>query len=132
MKSFAVIRADTSLKVHTTLLDLRRYGRMVFADPPKSMSPDYADEILGKVINRPLKNKCSSAAVVSLNTVPSVAIGKLTKIHPPAHVVIVSSKHDIYDELVENFEILPDFEARKHLLIRNEEEVNIQEVAANY
>ncbi|KAF5423389.1 MAG: hypothetical protein C00003105_00597 [ANME-2 cluster archaeon HR1] len=132
MKSFAVIRADTNLKVHTTLLDLRRYGRIVFAGPPKSMSPDYADEILGKVINRPLKNKCNSAAVVSLNTIPSVAIGKLTKIHPPAHVVIVSSKHEIYDELVENFEILPEFEARKPIMIHGEEEVNVQEITADY
>jgi len=132
MKSFAVIRADTNLKVHTTLLDLRRYGRIVFAGPPKSMSPDYADEILGKVINRPLKNKCNSAAVVSLNTIPSVAIGKLTKIHPPAHVVIVSSKHEIYDELVENFEILPEFEGRKPIMIHSKEEVNVQEIAADY
>ena len=132
MKSFAVIRADTNLKVHTTLLDLRRYGRIVFAGPPKSMSPDYADEILGKVINRPLKNKCNSAAVVSLNTIPSVAIGKLTKIHPPAHVVIVSSKHEIYDELVENFEILPEFETRKPIMIHGEEEVNVREISADY
>ena len=123
MKSFAVIRADTNIKIHTTLLDLRRYGRMVFDGPPKSMSPDYADEILGSVIKRPLKNKCNSAAVVSLNTIPSVAIGKLTKIHPPAHVVIVSSKHDIYNELVENFEILPDFEVRRQGLLNNRQEV---------
>jgi hypothetical protein len=122
MKSFAVIRADTNVKIHTTLLDLRRYGRMVFTGPPKSMSPDYADEILGKVINRPLRNRCQSAAVVSLDTIPSVAIGKLTKIHPPAHVVIVSSKHDIYNELVENFEILPEFEIRRQQVLHDSEE----------
>jgi len=67
MKSFAIIRADSPIKVHTTLLDLRRYGQMVFSGPPKSISPDYADEILGKVMNRPLKNKCYAAALVSLD-----------------------------------------------------------------
>ena len=41
MKSFAVIRADNNIKVHTTLLDLRRYGQMVFSGQPKCISPDY-------------------------------------------------------------------------------------------
>lgn len=113
MKSFAVVRADSTLKVHTALLDLRRYGRMVFAGTPKYISPDYADEILTRVVRRPLKNKCYSAAVVPLNTTPSVAIGKLSKIHPPAHVVIVSSKHDIFDELKNNVGNFPEFEIRK-------------------
>lgn len=117
MKSFAVIRADNPMKVHTALLDLRRYGRMVFAGPPKSIPPDYADEILTKVIKCPLKNKCYAAALVTLNTSPSVAIGKLSKIHPPAHVIIVSSKHDVYDELVKNVDIFPEFEIRKQDVI---------------
>lgn len=114
MKSIAVVRADSNLKVHTALLDLRRYGRIVFAEPPKTLAPEYADDILTSVLNCPLKNKCSAAAVVLLNTSPSVAIGKLSKIHPPAHVVIVSSKHDIYDELAKNVELFPDFEVHKN------------------
>ena len=54
MRSFAVIRADSTIKVHTTLLDLRRYGQMVFSGQPKSISSDYADEILRKVMKRPV------------------------------------------------------------------------------
>ncbi len=119
MKSFAIIRADSPIKVHTTLLDLRRYGQMVFSGPPKSISPDYADEILGKVMNRPLKNKCYAAALVSLNTSPSVAIGKLTTIHPPAHVVIVSSQHEVFEELGKNINILPEFSQRDNEMLQN-------------
>lgn len=131
MKSFAIIRADNHLKVHTTLLDLRRYGRMVFSEPPKSISPDYADEILGKVMKRPLKNKCYAAALVSLNTSPSVAIGKLTKIHPPAHVVIVSSQHEVFEELGKNINILPEFSQRDNEMQENNKKKN-QEIAAYY
>ncbi|TFH46134.1 MAG: DUF356 domain-containing protein [ANME-2 cluster archaeon] len=129
MKSIAVVRADSNSKVHTTLLDLRRYGHMVFAEQPKIITPEYADDILISVLRCPLKNKCSAAAVVILNTSPSVAIGKLSKIHPPAHVVIVSSKHDIYDELMENIELFPDFEVRKEQL---DQRVQTQELLAAY
>lgn len=131
MKSFAIIRADNQLKVRTTLLDLRRYGRMVFSGPPKSISPDYADEILGKVLNRPLKNKCYAAALVSMNTSPSVAIGKLTKIHPPAHVVIISSQHEVFEELGHNINILPEFSKRENEILQNNEKKN-QEIAADF
>lgn len=129
MKSIAVVRADSNSKVHTTLLDLRRYGRMVFAEPPKIITPEYADDILTSVLKCPLKNKCSAAAIVLLNTSPSVAIGKLSKIHPPAHVVIVSSKHEIYDELMQNIEVFPEFEVRKEQL---DQQAKTQEVMAAY
>jgi len=46
MESFAVIRADSAIKVHTALLDLRRYGKIEFSDVPKLISSDYADDIL--------------------------------------------------------------------------------------
>ncbi|NIA02994.1 MAG: DUF356 domain-containing protein [Nitrospirae bacterium] len=129
MKSIAVVRADSNSKVHTTLLDLRRYGRMVFAEQPKMITPEYADDILTSVLKCPLKNNCSAAAVVILKTSPSVAIGKLSKIHPPAHVVIVSSKHDIYDELMQNIEVFPDFEIRKEQL---DQQAQTHEVLASY
>ena len=60
-------------------------------------------------MKRPLKNKCYAAALVSLNTSPSVAIEKLTKIHPPAHVVIVSSRHEVFEELEGNIDVMPEF-----------------------
>lgn len=123
MQSFAVIRADNITKVHTTLLDLRRYGRMVFAGPPKTIAPEYADTILSSVLKCPLRNNCCAAAIVLLNTSPSVAIGKLSKIHPPAHVVIVSSKHEIYPELMINIDMLPDFEVRREQIDRDSQKV---------
>ncbi|MDF1556829.1 MAG: DUF356 domain-containing protein [ANME-2 cluster archaeon] len=113
MKSFAVIRADSAVKVHTALLDLRRYGRIAFAGVPKFISSDYADDILTAVLSTPLRNRCHSAAVVSLTTIPSEAIGKLSKIHPPAHIIIISPKHEIFNELKDSIDIFPDFKVKK-------------------
>jgi hypothetical protein len=129
MESFAVIRADSAIKVHTALLDLRRYGQMVFSDVPKLISSNYADDILTEVLCTQLRNKCHSAAVVSLKTVPSVAIGKLSKIHPPAHVIIISPQYNIFEELKNNIASFPRFEIHKSRPLE-ESEHTIQEAIA--
>lgn len=129
MESFAVIRADSATKVNTALLDLRRYGRMVFSDVPKYITPDYADEILTEVLSTRLRNKCHSAAVVPLQTIPSVAIGKLSRIHPPAHVIIISPKYDIFEELKSEITNFPKFEVRK-TVPSEESEQPVQEAMA--
>ncbi|MCL7413760.1 MAG: DUF356 domain-containing protein [ANME-2 cluster archaeon] len=127
MESFAVIRADSATKVNTALLDLRRYGRMVFSDVPKYITADYADEILTEVLSTQLRNKCHSAAVVPLKTIPSVAIGKLSRIHPPAHIIIISPKYDVFEELKSEISSFPKFEVHKPVPLE-ESEQPVQEV----
>jgi hypothetical protein len=47
---------------------------------------------------------------VELDNNAGAAISKLRKIHPPAHVVIVSPRHEVYDELMDKSELYPEFE----------------------
>lgn len=112
MKSFAVIRAENSGKVNVALRDLVRYGHMSFDDSPKKMDPRQADKVLTEVMHTPLKNTCGSAAVVPLGEQASVAIGRLKKIHPPAHVIIVSPRHSTYSHLVQNIRKMPEMDLR--------------------
>jgi hypothetical protein len=56
----------------------------------------------------PLKKACRAAALVSLNDDPGVAIDVLGRIHPPEHVIIVSSRHEIYAKITECIGGLPD------------------------
>ena len=110
VKAFAVIRGDNSDKVNVALHDLEHYGRMRFASKPKRIEPTYADNLLVSVAGVPLKASCNSAALVELDNNAGSAISKLRKIHPPAHVVIVSPRHDIYEELMDKSELYPEFE----------------------
>jgi hypothetical protein len=110
VKSFAVIRGDNSDKVNVALHDLEHYGRMRFASKPKRIEPTFADNLLVSVAGVPLKARCNSAALVELDNNAGSAISKLRKIHPPAHVVIVSPRHDVYEELMDNSEMYPEFE----------------------
>ncbi len=78
---------------------------MSYANVPKRLEPSFADSILVNVMKSPLKGGCVAAAVVPLMDSASAAIGRLKKIHPPAHVIIVSPRHEIYhDYFTERFE----------------------------
>lgn len=110
MNSMAVVRGDDTSKVKIALCDLVRYGHMTFADRARKLEPTFADNILIHIMKSPLKAGCSAAAIVPLVDHASIAIGRLRKIHPPAHVIIVSPRHEIYHELVNYVDILPEID----------------------
>ncbi|HEY9207089.1 MAG TPA: DUF356 domain-containing protein [Candidatus Methanoperedens sp.] len=108
INSLAVVRADDIAKVKTALCDLVRYGHLNFADKARRLEPAFADNILIHVMKSPLRTCCEAASIVPLTDEPSAAIGRLRKIHPPAHVIIVSPRHEIFHELVNYVDILPE------------------------
>lgn len=108
--SFAVVRADDISKVKTALCDLVRYARLNFSDKARKLEPVFADNILIRVMKGPLKASCGAASIVPLDEEASAAIGRIRKIHPPAHVIIVSPRHDIFYELIEYIDILPEMD----------------------
>ena len=110
MNSMAVVRADDASKVKIALYDLIRYANLTFSDEARRLDPTFADNILTHIMKSPLRACCSSAAIVPLEDQASVAIGRLRKIHPPAHVIIVSPRHEIYHELVNYIDILPEID----------------------
>jgi hypothetical protein len=110
MNSMAVVRADDASKVKIALYDLVRYANFTFSDKARKLEPSFADNILTHIMKSPLRACCSCAAIVPLEDQASVAIGRLRKIHPPAHVIIVSPRHEIYHELVNYVDILPEID----------------------
>ncbi|MFZ2497343.1 MAG: DUF356 domain-containing protein [Methanosarcina sp.] len=110
MKSFALVRADDSDKVKIALHDLERYGHIQFSATPKCIEPNFADELLVNVMGVSLKSKCNSAALVELNNHAGAAISRLKKIHPPAHIIIISPRHKMFEELAGKFPKYPEFD----------------------
>ena len=108
VESFAVIRADSKEKLEMSIKNLSVEGAMSFRDNPKAILPNYADRILEEVMNTKVKNTCSSSALIPLLNRPSDAINKLKEIRPPAHIIIVTPRYEIYDELIEMLEVLKD------------------------
>ncbi len=110
INSLAVIRADDISKVKTALCDLVRYARLTFADKARRLEPAFADNILIHVMKSPLRTCCEAASIVPLVDEASAAIGRIRKIHPPAHVIIVSPRHEIFHELINYVDILPEID----------------------
>ncbi len=110
INSLAVVRADDISKVKTALCDLVRYAHLNFADKARRLEPAFADNILIHVMKSPLRTCCEAASIVPLTDEASAAIGRLRKIHPPAHVIIVSPRHEIYHELINYVDILPEID----------------------
>ncbi len=113
MESFAVIRADDTSKLKTALADLERHGDLTFVDTPKELNPDFADRILLDVMQLredELRWECKAAAIVPLHDSAGAAIDVLKKIHPPAHIIIVSSRYALFNELLGRVDALPTLE----------------------
>lgn len=110
INALAVVRADDMSKVKTALCDLVRYARLSFADKARRLEPAFADNILIHVMKSPLRSCCEAASIVPLTDEASAAIGRLRKIHPPAHVIIVSPRHEIFHELINYVDILPEID----------------------
>lgn len=110
MNSFAVVRADDMDKVRVALCDLVRYAHLTFDGNARKLEPAFADDILVHIMKSPLKAHCDAACIVSLNEEASAAIGRIRKCHPPAHIIVVSGRHDIYYELVNYIHTLPEME----------------------
>ena len=110
LNSIAVVRAKGMLQVKTAIRDFIRYGRVTFANRARLLEPEIADKILVNVLKSPLRMSCEAAAVVPLENEASAAIGSLRKIHPPAHIIIVSPRHEIYDRLANYVYELPEID----------------------
>lgn len=106
IRSLAVVRADDISKVRTALYDLIRYAHLSFADKARRLEPIFADNILIRVMKSPLGTCCGAASIVPLEDEPGIAIGKVKNIHPPAHIIIVTPRHEIFHELVNCIDIL--------------------------
>lgn len=110
MKSLAIVRADDMSRVKTALCDLIRYAHLTFIGKARILEPIFADNILVQVMKSPLKSCCEAASIVQLEDDANTAIGRVMKIHPPAHIIIVSPRHEIFYDLVDVIEILPEIE----------------------
>jgi hypothetical protein len=112
INSLAVIRADDISKVKTALSDLVRYARLTYADKARRLEPAFADKILIHIMKSPLRTYCEAASIVPLVEEASAAIGRIRRIHPPAHVIIISPRHEIFYDLINYVDMLPEMDLK--------------------
>lgn len=103
-----LIRTDKQSKILNSLADMERYGKLKITDKPKVISAEMADNIFQGIIKENLKWKSKWAALVKVKEDNTLSITRIRKIHPPAHLVVISDEYEDYNELKKIFkELMP-------------------------
>jgi len=102
-----LIRGDSYEKLKNALADVDRHAELTIIGKPKIIVPEAADEILSHILGE-VKKPCKKACLAKIAEKAPKAIDRIRKIHPPAHIVVISERYgDIYYKLLDDFPKLP-------------------------
>ena len=105
-----LIRGENNSKLLNAIADVERHAGLTLSSKPKIIDPQFADSIVEKILKAKLRTKSDVACAFFTQEDPTVCILKIKKIHPPAHIVIVSNEYKQYSELKNKLNTSPNFE----------------------
>ena len=85
-----LIRGETNSKLLNAIADMERHGNLNLVTKPK---------IVEKILNSKLRTKSKVATAFFVKEDTTLSIMQVKKIHPPAHVVVISNEYDDYHKL---------------------------------
>ena len=94
-----LVRGENNSKLLSAIADMEKHGNLNLSTKPKVIDPEFADSLVEKILNSKLKTKSKVAAAFFVKEDTTLSIMQIKKIHPPAHVVVVSDEYDGYSEL---------------------------------
>lgn len=115
-----LVRGENHSKLLNAIADMERHGNLNLATKPKVIDADFADSLVESILNSKLRTKSNVATAFFVKEDATLSIIQIKKIHPPAHVVVVSDEYDGYDELVNLLEDAPAFQGYHSHKAKNE------------
>ena len=97
--ALVLIRGENNAKILNAIADVERHAKLNLTTKPKKIDANYADKIVEKILNAPLRTKSKVATAFRIKEDTATAIVQVKKIHPPAHIVVISNDYDDYKEL---------------------------------
>ena len=94
-----LIRGETNSKLLNAIADMERHGNLNLVTKPKVVDSNFADSIVEKILNSKLRTKSKVATAFFVKEDTTLSIMQVKKIHPPAHVVVISNEYDDYHNL---------------------------------
>lgn len=98
-----LIRAMNKKKALNCLADLERHAKLTIVGKPKSISLEKIFDVTKRVIKQNPRNDIKLAILVKVEEDTTDSILKIRKIHPPAHVIVVSEEYPEYNKLLEDY-----------------------------
>lgn len=105
-----LIRGENNTKLLNVIADVERHAHLTLSSKPKQLDSKFADSIVEKILKSKLRNKSKVACAFFTREDPTVCILQIKKIHPPAHIVIVSDEYKEFSELKNKLNKAPNFE----------------------
>ncbi|ASI98887.1 DUF356 domain-containing protein [Thermococcus celer] len=98
--TIVLVRTDNFQKASVALADLVRYGGMEIRGDPRIIPPALSDWAFEKISGEKPRRKFRAHVIAQVDLPPAKAIGRLTDIHPPAHVLVIPPDSEVWEELI--------------------------------
>jgi uncharacterized protein len=102
-----LIRANDKKKLLNGLADLERHANLKITGKPRMVPAKFADEVVQKIIKQELRSKSKNAVIVKVEEETTQSIMQVKKIHPPAHIVVLSDEYKDYSKIERVFKDSP-------------------------
>lgn len=94
-----LVRGENNSKLLSAIADMERHGNLNLTTKPKVVDAAFADSLVEGILNSKLKTKSNVATAFFVREDTTLSIMQVKKIHPPAHVVVVSDEYGAYSKL---------------------------------
>ena len=94
-----LLRADNQSKILNALADIERHANLNIITKPKVLENNFSDDIAEKILRTKLRTKSNISVVIQVKEDSTKSILQVKKIHPPAHIIVVSEEYPEYDLL---------------------------------
>jgi uncharacterized protein len=98
-----LIRAEDQGKLLNTLADIERHAGLKISGKPRILDSKKADQIATKILKQKLRSRSAIAVLVRVVDDTTKSIVHIRKIHPPAHIVVISEEYAEFKELETSF-----------------------------
>ena len=115
-----LVRGENNSKLLSAIADIERHGNLNIVSKPKVIGADFADELVEGILNSKLRTKSNVATAFFVKEDPTLSIMQIKKIHPPAHVVVVSDEYGGYEKLNEMLQTAEVFQGYHSHKARND------------
>lgn len=107
--SLILIRAINKKKALNALADIERHAKLSIDGKPREIEVGDVEDITRRVLKQKPRSDIKLAILVKTSESTTKSIMSIKKIHPPAHLIVVSEEYPEYEALNKKFSTLKVF-----------------------
>ena len=115
-----LIRGENNSKLLNAIVDIEHHGNLNLESKPKIIDSSFADSLVESILKSKLKTKSNVATAFFVREDTTLSILQVKKIHPPAHVVVVSDEYDGYSKLIDLLDESEPFQSYRSHKAKND------------